>query len=426
MFQLALEIGSDFADIFTVKAYDFSFGDPLHAPPLPALAEPEFDAEARQFLLVDPEGPRDDAGDPLARPGPGRRRLGRLSDRARAARAVGARRRHRALADWRGSASRPRGAPVRRGAPAHPRLADGLAAARAAAALRMGRPRARRLAVGGRPRRSQDSRQGERQPERRPAPGGRHAVVHDGVRPGLDHHGHPDVAARPGARPQRARGARRAPGDGRRPGDRRRAGEDRARGAPRQGDEIVVRALLRHRRRDAALPRPPLRGLALDGRREARQHAAGACPQGARVDRPLRRPRRGRVRRVREAKPARARQPVVEGLVRLAALPRRQDRAHADRARARCRATSSTRSSAWPRSRARSGATGRSPTGSTARRRSYGERSTTRTGSRSAVATTRSRSTATSSASTRCARTWATSCGAASSRRSARTRSSTS
>ena len=41
MFQLALEIGSDFADIFTVKAYDFSFGDPLHAPPLPALAEPE-------------------------------------------------------------------------------------------------------------------------------------------------------------------------------------------------------------------------------------------------------------------------------------------------------------------------------------------------------------------------------------------------
>ena len=53
-FQLALEIGSDFADIFTVKSYDFSFGDPLNAPPLPALAEPTFDAEAGQFLLSDP------------------------------------------------------------------------------------------------------------------------------------------------------------------------------------------------------------------------------------------------------------------------------------------------------------------------------------------------------------------------------------
>ena len=53
-FQLALEIGSDFADIFTVKSYDFAFGDPLHAPPLPPLAEPTFDAEAGQFLLQDP------------------------------------------------------------------------------------------------------------------------------------------------------------------------------------------------------------------------------------------------------------------------------------------------------------------------------------------------------------------------------------
>ena len=55
-FQLALEIGSDFADIFTVKSYDFSFGDPMHAPPLPPLAEPGFDMEARQFLLADPAG----------------------------------------------------------------------------------------------------------------------------------------------------------------------------------------------------------------------------------------------------------------------------------------------------------------------------------------------------------------------------------
>jgi glycogen debranching enzyme len=53
MFQLALEIGSDFADIFTVKAYDFAFGDPLHAPPLPPLAEPLFDGDAGHFLLSD-------------------------------------------------------------------------------------------------------------------------------------------------------------------------------------------------------------------------------------------------------------------------------------------------------------------------------------------------------------------------------------
>ena len=53
-FQAALEIGSDFADIFTVKSYDFSFGDPLKAPPLPPLAEPRFDAEESQFLLADP------------------------------------------------------------------------------------------------------------------------------------------------------------------------------------------------------------------------------------------------------------------------------------------------------------------------------------------------------------------------------------
>ena len=55
-FQVAFEIGSDFADIFTVKSYDFAFGDPLKAPPLPALAEPHFDFDARQFLLTDPAG----------------------------------------------------------------------------------------------------------------------------------------------------------------------------------------------------------------------------------------------------------------------------------------------------------------------------------------------------------------------------------
>ncbi|HZR93223.1 MAG TPA: glycogen debranching N-terminal domain-containing protein [Gaiellaceae bacterium] len=54
-FDVALEIGSDFADILTVKAHDFALGDPLHAPALPQLVVPTFDGAANQFLLVDPE-----------------------------------------------------------------------------------------------------------------------------------------------------------------------------------------------------------------------------------------------------------------------------------------------------------------------------------------------------------------------------------
>jgi glycogen debranching enzyme len=53
-FELALEVGSDFADIFTVKAHDFALGDPMHANPLPPLAEPSFDEPNNQFVLEDP------------------------------------------------------------------------------------------------------------------------------------------------------------------------------------------------------------------------------------------------------------------------------------------------------------------------------------------------------------------------------------
>jgi glycogen debranching enzyme len=52
-FELALEIGSDFADIFAVKAYDFALGDPEHAPPLPELVRPEFEQDDNQFILAD-------------------------------------------------------------------------------------------------------------------------------------------------------------------------------------------------------------------------------------------------------------------------------------------------------------------------------------------------------------------------------------
>lgn len=55
-FELALELGTDFADIMSVKEHDFALGDPLHAQPLPALVEPRFDADANQFVFRDPAG----------------------------------------------------------------------------------------------------------------------------------------------------------------------------------------------------------------------------------------------------------------------------------------------------------------------------------------------------------------------------------
>ena len=87
-------------------------------------------------------------------------------------------------------------------------------------------------AVGRRPRGAADARRSDGVGE---AAGGGDAVVHDRLRPRHDHHLPADAALRPGARAQRARGARRAAGDGGRPDDRRRAGQDRPRAAPRQG-----------------------------------------------------------------------------------------------------------------------------------------------------------------------------------------------
>ncbi|TMK61665.1 MAG: amylo-alpha-1,6-glucosidase [Actinobacteria bacterium] len=51
-FELALEVGSDFADIFAVKDHDFSLGDP-NAPPLPPPQPATFDSDRNQFLLAD-------------------------------------------------------------------------------------------------------------------------------------------------------------------------------------------------------------------------------------------------------------------------------------------------------------------------------------------------------------------------------------
>jgi glycogen debranching enzyme len=51
-FELSLEIGNDFADIFAVKAFDFALGDPNHARPLPPAVPPVYEADDNQFVFV--------------------------------------------------------------------------------------------------------------------------------------------------------------------------------------------------------------------------------------------------------------------------------------------------------------------------------------------------------------------------------------
>jgi len=54
-FPVEIELGSDFADILSVKSYDFSFGDPEHAARLPAERGPEA-VSARSLRIEDDEG----------------------------------------------------------------------------------------------------------------------------------------------------------------------------------------------------------------------------------------------------------------------------------------------------------------------------------------------------------------------------------
>jgi len=52
-FELTLEFGNDFADIFAVKEHDFALGDPLRAKPLPPLVPVRHDQDQGQLLLED-------------------------------------------------------------------------------------------------------------------------------------------------------------------------------------------------------------------------------------------------------------------------------------------------------------------------------------------------------------------------------------
>ena len=49
--ELALEVGTDFADIISVKEHDFALGDPLHARPLPPPAAVRYDPGGNQLVL---------------------------------------------------------------------------------------------------------------------------------------------------------------------------------------------------------------------------------------------------------------------------------------------------------------------------------------------------------------------------------------
>ena len=143
-----------------------------------------------------------------------------------------------------------------------------------------------------------------------------------------------------------------------------------------------ARALLRQRRRDAALADPAARDLALDRRHRAGPRAAAQRRARARVDRPLRRSGRRRLRGVLPHLGEGAGQPGLEGLGRRRALSRRPP-ARSRRSRwSRSRATCTTPSSGWPSCTGTWG----SPSGrrrSGARRPSSGTGSAPRSGSRS-------------------------------------------
>jgi glycogen debranching enzyme len=55
-FELALEVGTDFADILTVKEHDFALGNPARARALPAPVKVGYEEEHNQFVLRDHNG----------------------------------------------------------------------------------------------------------------------------------------------------------------------------------------------------------------------------------------------------------------------------------------------------------------------------------------------------------------------------------
>ena len=365
-FELGSRVRADFADILSVKQHDFALGDPRAR---------EAACPIRRRLASRPSTtsscsrtPRTRCGRRSSSRARSRGRLQRdVSRRARAARALGRADRRRPRVGRRSGSCRT--TVERRFGEERGRVRDSLAAWQ----LRVPQLRAEWVELEQlvRPVRERSRGAADAQLEgvqRREAAGRRHAVVHDRVRARHAHHVPADAAVRArSSRATRSPRSRRC----RRPRTTRRSTRSRGRSSTRCG-----RA--RRRRTGSAattgrVDATPLYLILLsevwrwtDDVTVAQEFKEPAL-QGARVDRPVRRPRRRRVRRVREACGARSGRPVVEGLLRLAALPRRAHRDRRRSRRARCRATSTTRSGGWPRWRATRGATVRSPSASTAR-----------------------------------------------------------
>ena len=328
-FELAIELGTDFADILSVKAHDFALGDPAHATPLPEPVESVYEEDENQFVLRERDGegvaatqvifsqrgeitgakvaydlelaPREVwelrldilasiDGDSVP-PHAAERRFGEEMTRVRESLAAWQLRVPQIRSDWDDLAR------------SFLQSVSDLASLRMRGGGRMGRL---------------------------PAAGmpwfmtvfGRDTLI-TCLQTLLFGPELARAALEVLAELQATRG---------RPRHRRGAGQDRPRAPVRQGCAELVPRLLRDRRCDPALPRPALRGLALDRRLGAGARAQGARAARAPVDRRVRRPGRRRVRRVRAPVAARPLEPVVEGLGRLPALPRRDACAGADRA----------------------------------------------------------------------------------------------
>ena len=318
-FELALDVGTDFADIISVKEHDFALGDPLHARPLPPPAAVRDDG-ANQLVLEEQRRQRQDAGAALA---------SRARSRARASASRSSsqpRERWELRVDVVPSLTGEESLPLvveRRFGEGRAHVQDSLDAWRLQVPrLRtphdgLARSFAQSVADLAALRMRTDGSIGML-----PAAGmpwfmtvfGRDTLITSLQTMLLG----PELAIAS----LDALAALQAREDD--PSIDAEPGKILARAPPRPCRGDLVRHLLRHRRRDAALPDPALGGLALERRPGGRRAAARAGARRAALDRRVRRPRRRRLRRVRAADAARAREPVVEGLGRLAALPRRR------------------------------------------------------------------------------------------------------
>ena len=362
-----LEFGSgsrsaaDFADIISVKEWDFSLGDPKHAKPLPEPVEAQFDdGAATSSCSSTADGLRPHAGDLLRARRRRRRRRSRYDVDARAARDVG----RCASTSCPAPTARPRRAP--RVVERHfgeerarvARVARRVAAARAAAPRLAGTTCAQTFAQSvERSRVAADAHGDDAGIGKLPAAGmpwfmtvfGRDTLI-TCLQTLLFG---PELA-----RARAARARRRC----RRPRTTRRATPSRGRSSTRCAAGSAPTQWFD--RYYGTVDATPLFLILLseawrwtDDTALVARAARSRRSRALALDRRVRRPRRRRLRRVRApdrragSTTSRGRTPATRSASTTAGSRRRRSR------RARCRATSTTRSGAWPSSRARSGAT---------------------------------------------------------------------